>query len=51
MNRGTSRLILQLLLLLSPLPLGCAGGIWQPLCFVLFAFFALLVFLGPQAVY
>lgn len=51
MNRGTLRLILQFLLLLSPLPLGCAGGVWQPLCFLLFALFALLAFLGPQAPY
>ena len=51
MSRGTLRLILQLLLLLSPLPLGSAGGVWQPLCFVLFALFAMLAFLGPQAPY
>ena len=51
MNRPALRLILQLLLLLSPLPLGCAGGVWQPLCFSLFALFALLAFLGPQAPY
>ena len=51
MNRPTLRLLLQLLLILSPLPLGCAGGVWQPLCFALFALFALLAFLGPQAPY
>lgn len=47
MSRPTLRLILQLLLVLSPLPLGCAGGAWLPLCFALFALYALAVFLGP----
>ncbi len=51
MSRKTLRLLLQVLLVLSPLPLGCAGGVWQPLCFALFALFSLLVFLGPQAPY
>ncbi|MCX6556920.1 MAG: O-antigen ligase family protein, partial [Candidatus Aminicenantes bacterium] len=41
----------QLLIVLSPIPLGCVGGIWLPLCFFLFAIFALLAFMGPQAPY
>jgi O-antigen ligase len=49
MSPKTLRLWLQVLLVLSPLPLGCVGGVWQPLCYLLFALFALLAFLGPQA--
>ncbi len=49
MSRKTLRFFLQALLVLSPLPLGCANGIWQPLCYLLFALFSLLAFLGPQA--
>ena len=49
MSQKTLRLLLQVLLVLSPLPLGCAGGVWQPLCYLLFALFALLAFLGPRA--
>jgi len=51
MSNNTLRLILQALLILSPLPLGCVGGIWQPLCYLLFALFSLLAFLRPQAPY
>jgi O-antigen ligase len=51
MNKKTLRLFLQFLIVLSPLPLGCAGGIWTPLCFSVFAIFTLLAFLGPQAAY
>lgn len=51
MSRKTLRLILQVFFLLSPLPLGCAGGVWQPLCFVFFSLFALLAFFGPQEPY
>ena len=49
MSRQALRAVLQALLLLSPLPFGCVGGVWQPLCYLLFALFALLAFLGPQA--
>jgi O-antigen ligase len=49
MSRKTLRLLLQALIVLSPLPFGCVGGIWQPLCFFLFSIFAFLAFLGPSA--
>ena len=51
MNKRSLRLCLQGLIVLSPLPFGCVGGVWMPLCFFLFAIFAFLVFLGPQAPY
>ena len=51
MNKLTLRMFLQFLIVLSPLPLGCVDGLWQPLCFLLFALFAFLAFLGPQASY
>lgn len=51
MNKKALRVFLQILIVISPLPLGCVGGIWQPLCFFLFAHFAFLAFLGPQAPY
>ena len=51
MNKKALRISLQALIILSPLPLGCVGGIWLPLCFSLFALFTLLAFLGPQAPY
>ncbi len=51
MNKKALRIFLQVLLVLSPLPLGCVGGVWLPLCFLLFALFAFLAFLGPQAPY
>jgi O-antigen ligase len=51
MNKKALRIFLQLLIIISPLPLGCAGGVWLPLCFILFASFAFLAFLGPQAPY
>jgi len=51
MNKKPLRIFLQILIVISPLPLGCVGGLWLPLCFVLFSLFALLAFLGPQAPY
>jgi len=51
MNKKALRVFLQILIVISPLPLGCVGGIWLPLCFSFFALFALLAFLGPQAPY
>jgi len=51
MNKKALRIALQVLIVLSPLPLGCVGGVWQPLCFILFVFFAFLAFLGPQTSY
>jgi O-antigen ligase len=51
MSKKPLRVYLQLLLLLSPLPFGCMGGIWEPLCFLLFALFAFFAFSGPQAEY
>jgi O-antigen ligase len=51
MSEKALRILLQVLIVLSPLPLGCAGGVWLPLCFLLFALFALLAFLGPQMPY
>jgi O-antigen ligase len=51
MNKKALRILLQVLIVISPLPLGCVGGVWQPLCFILFALFAFLAFLGPQAPY
>ncbi len=49
MNKKTLRVLLQALIVISPLPLGCVSGVWLPLCFAFFALFALLAFLGPQA--
>jgi O-antigen ligase len=49
MNKKALRIFLQILIVLSPLPLGCVSGLWLPLCFFLFAVFAFLAFLGPQA--
>lgn len=51
MNKKALRVFLQVLIVISPLPLGCVAGVWLPLCFALFALFALLAFLGPQAPY
>jgi O-antigen ligase len=51
MNKKALRIILQILIVLSPLPLGCVGGVWMPLCFFFFALFTLLAFLGPKAPY
>ena len=51
MSKRVLRTFLQVLLILSPLPLGCVGGVWQPLCFFLFGLFAFLALLGPQAPY
>lgn len=51
MNKKALRVFLQVLIVLTPLPLGCVGGIWLPLCFSLLALFAFLAFLGPQAPY
>ncbi len=51
MSNRPLRIYLQLLLVLSPLPFGCMGGIWEPLCFLLFALFAFFAFWGPQEEY
>lgn len=51
MNKKALRISLQFLIIISPLPLGCVGGIWMPLCFIVFALFTLLAFLGPQVPY
>ena len=51
MNKTLLRTFLQVLIVISPLPLGCVGGIWLPLCFFIFALFACLALLGPQAPY
>ncbi len=51
MSKQSLRLSLQLLLLLSPLPLGCVQGVWQPLCYLLFALFAMLALLGHRQPY
>lgn len=51
MSKKTLRLFLQVLIILSPLPLGCVAGIWQPLCYLFFALFALFSLFGPQAPY
>jgi O-antigen ligase len=51
MNKKSLRLFLQFLIVLSPLPLGCVGGVWLPLCYFAFALFALLALLGPQVPY
>jgi O-antigen ligase len=51
MNKKTLRIFLQFLIVISPLPFGCAGGVWEPLCFSVFAIFTMLAFLGPQAPY
>ncbi len=49
MSKKVLRIMLQVLLVISPLPLGCVGGAWQPACFLLFALFALLALLAPAA--
>lgn len=44
---------LQALILLSPLPLGCAGGPWEPACFLAFSVFACFALAGeatPSAI-
>jgi O-antigen ligase len=51
MNKKALRIFLQVLIVISPLPMGCVDGIWLPLCFSLFAIFTLLAFLGPQTPY
>jgi hypothetical protein len=51
MSKKALRIALQVLILISPLPLGCVGGPWLPLCFLLFAGFAFFAFLGPRAPY
>jgi O-antigen ligase len=49
MSKKTLRLLLQALLLLSPLPMGCIGGAWLPVCFLLFSLFSFLALLAPSA--
>ena len=51
MRKKTLRIFLQVLIVMSPLPLGCVSGIWMPLCFLIFAIFTFLAFLGPQTPY
>jgi O-antigen ligase len=46
MKAGSLRPWLQALILLSPLPLGCAGGPWEPACFLAFAVFACFALAG-----
>jgi O-antigen ligase len=48
MNKKTLRTFLQFLIIISPLPFGCVGSLWLPLCFFLFALFTFLAFLGPK---
>jgi O-antigen ligase len=48
MSKRALRIFLQVLIVLSPLPFGCVGGVWKPLCFLLFILFAFLTFLGPK---
>lgn len=40
---------LQALIVLTPLPFGCAGGAWEPACFLAFALFAFVALAGEQA--
>jgi O-antigen ligase len=47
MNAKSLRVFLQVLIIVSPIPLGCIAGIWLPLCYFLFAIFALLAFTVP----
>ncbi len=47
MSKKTLRVLLQVLLVISPLPLGCVGGAWLPACFLLFSLFAFLALLAP----
>jgi O-antigen ligase len=49
MKKKSLRVFLQALIVISPLPLGCVSGIWMPLCFFLFALFAFMALMGPQA--
>lgn len=51
MNKKALRVLLQILLVVSPLPLGCVGGVWLPLCFFLFAVFSFFAFLKPNVPY
>jgi O-antigen ligase len=51
MSKKALRISLQVLIIISPIPLGCVGGIWMPLCFSIFALFTFLAFLGLQAPY
>jgi O-antigen ligase len=47
MSKKALRVLLQVLLVVSPLPLGCVGGAWLPACFFLFSLFAFLALLAP----
>jgi O-antigen ligase len=47
MSKKGLRLLLQVLLVLSPLPMGCISGAWLPACFLLFSLFAFLALLAP----
>jgi O-antigen ligase len=47
MSKKSLRVLLQALLVLSPLPMGCVGGAWLPACFLIFALFAFIAMLLP----
>jgi O-antigen ligase len=49
MSKKVLRSMLQVLLVIAPLPLGCVGGPWLPACYLLFALFALLALAAPAA--
>ena len=49
MSKQALRRMLQVLLVLAPLPLGCVGGPWLPACYLLFALFAMLALAAPAA--
>jgi O-antigen ligase len=51
MNKKTLRVFLQVLIVLSPLPFGSMGGMWEPLCFFAFVIFAFFALTGEQAPY
>lgn len=51
MSPKTSRLFLQALIILSPLPFGSIGGVWEPLCFFLFALFSFTALGGEPLPY
>ncbi len=49
MKPAKLRVWLQALIILSPLPLGSMGGVWEPLCFLSFTLFAFFALAGEQA--
>ncbi len=48
MSSARLRTFLQVLVLAAPLPFGSLGGAWEPLCFLMYALFAFLVFRGES---